>query len=425
MSQTDALMTRRHAAVARGVSNMHPVFIAEASNARVQDVEGRTFLDFASGIAVLNTGHCHPQVMAAARTQLDAFAHTCFNVIAYESYVALAERLNALVPGDFEKKSLFVNTGAEAVENAVKIARYYTGRPGIIAFGGGFHGRTLLTMGLTGKVMPYKKGFGPMPPEIYHADYPREVHGVTVEQALRSVEERLKFDIEPEKVAAFIIEPIAGEGGFYVAPDAFLQGLREIADRHGILLIVDEVQTGFARTGRTFAIEHSGVTPDLMTMAKALAGGFPLAAVTGRAEVMDAPHPGGLGGTYGGNPVSIAASLAVLDALEAEDLNARADHIGTLTRAVLDPLADSLDCIAEVRGRGAMIGIEFMRNGEPLPDMVQQVIQRARDKGLLLLACGIHGNVIRLLMPVTIPEADLNEGVEILKQCIIEAADAT
>ncbi len=418
MTSNQRLMERREQAVARGVANLHPLFAASADNARIIDADGREYIDFASGIAVLNTGHRHPQLMAAVRRQLDSFTHTCFHVMGYESYVELAEKLNRLTPGAFPKKSLLVNTGAEAVENAIKIARSYTGRPGVIAFDGGFHGRTLLTMGLTGKVMPYKKGFGPMPAGIHHAAYPNALHGISVEDALRSLEDRLRFDIEPEAVAAMIVEPVMGEGGFYVAPPAFLRGLRDIASRHGIVLIADEVQSGFGRTGRMFAVEHAGVEPDLITMAKSLAGGFPLAAVTGRAEIMDAPHAGGLGGTYGGNPVAVAAALAVLEVLESEGLLDKAERIGQRSLERLRPLQQSCDTVAEVRGLGAMIGIEFMREGVPAPDMVQAVVSRARDQGLLLLSCGMHGNVIRLLAPLTIPDEDLERGLAMLADAI-------
>ncbi|MEO7887788.1 MAG: aminotransferase class III-fold pyridoxal phosphate-dependent enzyme, partial [Polaromonas sp.] len=311
-----ALMARRHAAVARGVGQTHEIFVSRARDAEFWDVEGRRFIDFAGGIAVLNTGHLHPEVIQAVKAQLDLYTHTCFQVVAYEPYVELAEKLNALAPGDFAKKTLLLSTGAEAVENAVKVARAYTKRPGIIAFTGGYHGRTLMTLGMTGKVTPYKLGFGPFPGEVFHAQYPNALHGVSVDQALQSVELILKNDIEAERVAAFIIEPVQGEGGFYVAPPEFIAGLKALADRHGILLIADEVQTGAGRTGTWFASEQWPVAPDLITTAKSMAGGFPISGLVGRADVMDAPAPGGLGGTYAGSPIGCAAALAVLKVFE-------------------------------------------------------------------------------------------------------------
>ncbi|MCB1807430.1 MAG: aminotransferase class III-fold pyridoxal phosphate-dependent enzyme, partial [Candidatus Competibacteraceae bacterium] len=310
MSSNQDLLQRRQQAVARGVANMHNIYTERAENAELWDVEGKRYIDFAGGIAVLNTGHRHPKVMAAVEAQMQHFTHTCFQVTSYESYVQLAERLNTLTPGDHAKKTLLLTSGAEAVENAVKIARAYTKRRAVIAFDGSYHGRTSLTMALTGKVAGYKAGFGPFPGEIYHVPYPNALHGVSEEMALKALEMRFKVDIEPEQVAAIILEPVQGEGGFYIAPPSFLRKLRTLCDQHGILLIIDEVQTGFARTGKLFAIEHSGVVPDLMTLAKSLAGGFPLSAVVGRAEIMDAPLPGGLGGTYSGNPLSCAAALA-------------------------------------------------------------------------------------------------------------------
>ena len=335
-------------------------------------MEGRRYVDFAAGIAVTNTGHRHPKVMAAVAEQAQAFTHTCVHVIPYESYVRLAERLNALAPGDFPKKTLFLSTGAEAVENAVKIARYATGRSAVIAFSGAFHGRTMLAMALTGKVMPYKKGFGPFPAEVYHATFPHAYHGLTVERALEDLERLLATDVDPARVAAFIVEPVQGEGGFNIAPAPFMRALREIADRYGILLISDEIQAGMARTGRMFGIEHSGVAPDLMTLAKGLAGGFPLSAVTGRAEVMDAAHPGGLGGTYGGNPISVAAANAVLGVIEEEELCARASEIGERIEARLKSIASrqGMEPMGEIRGLGAMQAIDSSPTataGRPTP----------------------------------------------------------
>src|SRR5271154_2662675 len=354
MSKSTELKNRKAAAVPAGVGNKG-IYVAKAENAELWDVDGRRFIDFAAGIAVVNTGHRHPGVMAAVKAQTELFAHTCFHVASYESYVRLAERLNAVAPGEFAKKTLFLNSGAEAIENAIKIARYHTQRSAVIAFSGGFHGRTLMTMALTGKVMPYKRGFGPFPAEIYHAEFPLPYRGVTTEQALADLERLFHGDIDPKSVAAIVIEPVQGEGGFNVAPFDFMRALRRICDEHGIVLIADEVQGGIARTGKMFSIEHSGVAPDLIAVAKGLGGGFPLSGVTGRATIMDAAHAGGLGGTYGGNPISIAAAHAVLDVIASEDLCARATRIGQRMRARLEALANELPRIGDVRGLGAMI----------------------------------------------------------------------
>src|SRR2546426_12388397 len=334
-----ALMARRRAAVARGVGQTHEIFVARARDAELWDVEGRRYIDFAGGIAVLNTGHCHPEVIAAVKSQLELYTHTCFQVLAYEPYVELAERLNALAPGDFAKKSLFLSTGAEAIENCIKIARAHTRRAGVIAFTGGYHGRTLMTLGLTGKIVPYKSGFGPYPGEVFHALFPNELYGISIADALASVETILKNDIEADRVAAFIVEPVQGEGGFYIAPPAFIEGLKKIADRHGILLIADEIQTGAGRTGTWFACEQWSVAPDLIATAKSMAGGFPISGVVGRAEVMDAAAPGGLGGTYAGSPIGCAASLAVLKVFEDEQLLARSRAVGARLVAGLQRIA--------------------------------------------------------------------------------------
>lgn len=414
------LMARRHAAVARGVGQAHEVFVSRAVNAEVWDVEGRRYVDFAGGIAVLNTGHCHPDVIRAVRSQLELYTHTCFQVLGYEPYVELAERLNALAPGNFAKKTLLLSTGAEAVENAVKIARAYTRRPGVIAFSGGYHGRTNFTLGLTGKVAPYKLGFGPFPGEVFHALYPNILHGVTVADALRSVEFLFKNDIEPSRVAAFILEPVQGEGGFYVAPNEFVEGLRALADLHGILLIADEVQTGAGRTGTWFASEQWSVAPDLITTAKSMAGGFPISGVVGRADVMDAPAPGGLGGTYAGSPVACAAALAVLEVFEKEQLLERAKSMGAHLTASLRKLASKHRCIGDVRGMGAMVAIELFEDGDsskPAADQTRRIVQMARDQGLILLSCGTYGNVIRILVPLTASDPIVEEGLEILGRC--------
>ena len=412
-----ALMARRSAAVPRGVGQAHEIFIARGENAELWDVEGRRYVHFAGGIAVLNTGHCHPDVIAAVKAQLDLYTHTCFQVIAYEPYVELAERLNALAPGNFPKKTLFLSTGAEAIENTIKIARAATKRSGVIAFTGGYHGRTLLTLGLTGKVAPYKAGFGPFPGEVFHALFPNELHGVSVADALASVETILKNDIEAERVAAFILEPVQGEGGFYVAPPAFVDGLKRIADRHGILLIADEVQTGAGRTGTWFACEQWKVAPDLIATAKSLAGGFPISGVVGRADVMDAPAPGGLGGTYAGSPVGCAAALAVLKVFEDEQLLARSKAVGARLTAGLQAIARDNPAIGDVRGLGAMVAIELFEGGKlarPDAELTRRVVAEAARRGLILLSCGIYGNVIRVLVPLTASDALLDEGLQIL-----------
>ncbi len=412
-----ALLARRHAAVARGVGQAHEIFVQKALNAELWDVEGRRYIDFAGGIAVLNTGHLHAGVVSAVKAQLERYTHTCFQVVAYEPYVEVAERLNTLAPGAFAKKTLLLTTGAEAVENAVKIARAHTGRPGVIAFTGGYHGRTNMTLGLTGKVAPYKTGFGPFPGEVYHALFPNPLHGVSVEDALHSVELIFKNDIEPERVAAFIIEPVQGEGGFYIAPGEFISGLKALADRHGILLIADEVQTGAGRTGTWFASEQWPVAPDLITTAKSLAGGFPLAGVVGRAEVMDAPAPGGLGGTYAGSPVACAAALAVIEAFEKEKLLARSQDMGALLVRALKDLAIRVPAIGDVRGLGAMVAIELFEGGDPArPDatLTKKVVAEAARRGLILLSCGTNGNVIRILVPLTASNELLDEGLAVL-----------
>jgi 4-aminobutyrate aminotransferase/(S)-3-amino-2-methylpropionate transaminase len=427
MSKNADLQKRRDASIARGIANQLPVYVEKARNAEIWDVEGRRYIDFASGIAVVNTGHLHPAVQQAVARQLEAFSHTCFMVTPYANAVELAERLNSLVPGNTAKKSIFVTTGAEAVENAIKIARAHTGRSGVIAFGGGFHGRTFMAMALTGKVAPYKSAFGPFPAEIYHAPFPIPYHGVSVADSLAGVEKIFKYDIEPNRVAAIIIEPVMGEGGFYIAPPEFLQALRRLCDEHGIVLIVDEIQTGFARTGRMFAIEHSGVEPDLITMAKSLAGGFPLAAVTGKAAIMDAPAPGGLGGTYAGSPIACAAALAVLDVIEREKLCDRARQIGeTMTRRLRE-MARTVRAIGEVRGLGAMVAMELVVDGDahrPDADLTKALVRLASAKGLVLLSCGIYGNVIRLLAPLTASDAVIDEGLDCLRDAILELTTA-
>ncbi|PYE42270.1 4-aminobutyrate aminotransferase [Rhizobium sp. PP-F2F-G20b] len=411
---------RRGAAISRGVGVTTQVYAERAENAEIWDIEGKRYIDFAAGIAVVNTGHRHPRVIAAVKDQLDRFTHTCHQVVPYENYVRLAERLNALVPGDFEKKTVFVTTGAEAVENAVKIARAATKRSAVIAFSGGFHGRTFMGMALTGKVAPYKAGFGAMMPDVFHVPFPAELHGMTVEASLAVLDRLFKADVDPARVAAFIIEPVQGEGGFYEVPKALMIALREIADRHGILLIADEVQTGFARTGRMFAMQHYPVVADITTMAKGLGGGFPIAAVTGRADIMDAPGPGGLGGTYGGNPIGIAAGLAVLDVIADEDLCARAEQLGARVKQRLQSFKDFVPQIVDIRGPGFMNAVEFNVPGTAMPDadFTNRVRLRALEKGLILLTCGVYGNVIRFLSPITIQDHIFTEALDILEDTL-------
>ena len=420
----DALMARRAAALPRGVAQAHGVFAVRAENAEIWDVEGRRWIDFCAGIAVVNTGHCHPKVMAAARAQLDNFTHTCFQVVAYESYVRLAERLNALAPGKTPKKTFFMNTGAEAVENALKVARVYTGRSGIIAFNGAFHGRTMFSLALTGKVDPYKKGFGPFPAEVYHAPFPDPLHGVSIDDAMHGLELIFKNDIEAAKVAAIIVEPVQGEGGYIPAPTEFLQRLRALCDWHGIVLIIDEIQTGAARCGKFFAVEHSGIEPDVITMAKGLGGGMTLSAVIGKAEIMDAAVPGGLGSTYAGHPVAVAAALAVLDVIEEEKLAERAAMLGEKCRTRLNALRSRFSCIADVRGVGAMTAVEFCHDGDPKKpagEIAAALKNEAAKRGLLLLNCGSYGNVLRLMLPLTIPDSVLGEGLDILEAALAAA----
>ena len=415
-----ALFARREAAIPRGVGHSHQVFIAKGLNAEVWDVEGRRYIDFAGGIAVLNTGHCNPVIIQAVKDQLDKYTHTCFQVLAYEPYVELAERINAKAPGNFAKKTLFLTTGSEAVENAIKISRAHTGRSGVICFGGGYHGRTLLTLAMTGKVAPYKTGFGPFPAEIFHAVFPNALHGVTVDDSIASVEAIFKNDIEAKRVAAIILEPVQGEGGFHVAPTELLQRLRALCDAHGIMMICDEVQTGAGRTGTWFAVEQSGVAPDLITMAKSMAGGFPISAVVGRAEVMDAAGPGGLGGTYAGSPIACAAALAVLDIFEKENLLQRSVEVGARLTAGLKAMAAKHSCIGDVRGLGAMVAIELFKNGDikqPDADLAKRISAEATQRGLILLTCGTYGNVIRVLVPLTASDAILDEGLAIIAAC--------
>jgi len=417
------LHNRRLAATPRGIGVMANFFIERALNSEVWDVEGKRYIDFAGGIAVLNTGHRHPKIVAAIEAQLKQFTHTCYQVLPYESYVTLAERINALTPGKHAKKTCFFSSGAEALENAIKIARASTGRPGIVAFAGAFHGRTIMTSAMTGKVSPYKIGFGPFPAEIYHIPFPIDLHGVSVEDSINALHLLFKADIDPKRVAAIVIEPVQGEGGFYAAPPALMQALRKECDEHGILLIYDEVQTGFGRTGKLFAAEHYDVIPDIITMAKSLAGGTTLSAVCGKVEVMDGPAPGGLGGTYAGNPLAIAASHAVLDIIEEEKLVERANVLGSKLTARLKAAQAKVPAIKDVRGLGSMIAAEFFDpvTNEPSMDAVKRVQQAALAEGLILLTCGVYGNAIRFLYPLTIQDEIFDEALDIIDRALAKA----
>jgi len=414
------IQERRLAATPRGVGVMCNFYAEQAENATLRDVEGREIIDFAAGIAVLNTGHRHPDVVRAVQAQLGKFTHTAFQIVPYESVVTLAERINALAPIEGPAKTAFFTTGAEAVENAIKIARASTGRAAVIAFGGGFHGRTMMGMALTGKVAPYKLGFGPFPGDVYHVPFPSELQNVSTKESLDAIEMLFKTDVDPKRVAAIILEPVQGEGGFNVAPPELMRGLRELCDKHGIVFIADEVQSGFARTGKLFAMEHYDVKPDLITMAKSLAGGMPLSGVVGRAEIMDAPAPGGLGGTYAGNPLAVAAALAVLDIIEREKLCERAKHLGERLTGLLNDLRNRHPFIAQTRGLGSMIAAEFRdpKTGAPDAARLQKVQKKAMDEGLLLLSCGMYGNAIRFLYPLTIPDELFTKALGIIERAM-------
>jgi len=397
---------------------MGTFFADRADNAELWDVEGQRFIDFAGGIAVMNTGHGNPKVVAAIEAQLKRFTHTCYQVVPYESYIALAEKLNAMTPGSHAKKTALFSTGAEAIENAIKIARSYTKRSGVIAFSGAFHGRSLFAVSLTGKVQPYKAGFGPFPPEIYHAPFP--CHCASLAEVKKAVQHIFKADIEPSRVAAIVFEPVQGEGGFNVIQAEAVQWLRALCDEHGIVLIADEIQTGFGRTGKMFAMEHFGVIPDLMTIAKSLAGGVPLSAVTGKAEIMDAPAPGGLGGTYAGNPLAIAAAHAVIDVMRDEKLPERGQQLGDQLKAVLQEMRAAVPQIADVRGLGAMVAVEFNRPGsdEPDADFTKKVQAEALKRKLILLTCGVNANVVRFLFPLTIQQPVFDEAMDVLRAAL-------
>jgi 4-aminobutyrate aminotransferase/(S)-3-amino-2-methylpropionate transaminase len=423
-SRTAALLRARQDNVPRGVGNTHPIFAARAQGAQLWDIDGNEYVDFAGGIGVMNIGHSHPRVLQAVQAQLERFTHTCFQVVMYDTYVRLAERLNQLAPGAFPKKTIFLTTGAEAVENAVKIARLATGRPGIISFTSSFHGRTLLGMSLTGKASGYKQNFGPFAPEVYHAPFPYAYRGWDSERALAALNDLFHTDITPDRVAGIIIEPVLGEGGFVPAPPEFLHALRRITEDHGIVFIADEIQSGFGRTGKLFAVEHSGVAPDLITIAKSMAGGIPLAGVIGRADLMDAPAPGGLGGTFAGNPLACAAGLAVLDIFEQEKILDRAQQVGEHLQSRLRAMQADLPVIGEVRGLGPMAAIELVRDPhtrEPAPEVTDRVVALSRERGVLLIKAGLHGNVVRILAPLVIDDALLDHALDTLAGVIAEA----
>jgi len=426
MPTSAELHTRRMAAVPRGIGHATQIYAKRASGAEIWSEDGKRYVDFGAGIAVVNTGHQHPRIVKAVEEQMKAFSHVCFQVTPHESYVSLAERLNAIAPVRGPVKTMLVSTGAEAVENAVKVARIFTGRPGIVSFSGGFHGRTHMGMALTGKVVPYKKGFGPFPADIYNVPFPNSYHGVTGKDSIDGLKSLFKHQADPSSIAAIIIEPVQGEGGFNIAPFDFLKELRALSDEHGILLIGDEIQTGFARTGKMFGLEHSGVMADVVTMAKGLAGGFPLAAITGRAGVMDASGPGGLGGTYAGNPVACAAAHTVLDIIEDEKLLLRSNAIGKIImeRCSQMKTRSNLNCIGDVRGLGAMCAVELVKDGssrEPAPELTQALMKSANERGLILLSCGTYGNVIRFLPPLVASDALIKEGMDIFEASLTEA----
>jgi len=423
MTTNSNLLARRTAAVPRGVSTATPIFAERAENARLWDVEGREYIDFAGGIAVLNTGHRHPKVIDAVRAQLDRVTHTAFQVSAYEPYIELAEKLNARAPINGQAKTILFTTGAEAVENAVKIARAATGRTAVISFTGAFHGRTALTMAMTGKVAPYKQQFGPSAADVFHVPFPLARYGVDVQTSLLVLNHILRADVEPSRVAAIVLEPVQGEGGFHQAPPELMRTLRSLCDAHGIVLVADEVQTGFGRTGKLFAMEHYDVHADLITMAKSLAGGFPLSGVTGRADLMDKVDPGGLGGTYGGSPIGCAAALAVLDVIEQEGLLARAGALGARAKARLKEIQSRNDLapIDDIRGLGSMIAFDLItERGSAMPNgaAAKRTTARALEEGLILLSCGVSGETIRLLYPLTIEDELFEQGLSRLETAL-------
>jgi 4-aminobutyrate aminotransferase / (S)-3-amino-2-methylpropionate transaminase / 5-aminovalerate transaminase len=415
------ILERKERVVADPLSIFLPVVVDHAQGATLTDVDGNTFLDFTGGVGCLNVGHSHPAVVAAAQEQLTRFSHTDFTIVPYEVYVDLAEHLCELAPVRKPAKAAFFNAGTEAVENAVKFARAYTGRPAVIAFEGGFHGRTLLSLTLTSKTHPYKAGLGPFAPEVYRVPFPNEYRGPSSDEALDALERALVTQIAGETVAAIVLEPVQGEGGFVVAPPEFVEGVRRLCDEHGIVFVVDEVQTGFGRTGRMFGIEHYGVEPDLITIAKSIAAGLPLSGVLGKAEIMDAPGDSAVGGTYVGNPVAQAAALAVLDVFEEEGLNDRGAAIGERIRERMQAWQERWDAIGDVRGVGAMLAIELVLDREtkaPAAELASQVVEQAAERGLLLLKSGIYSNCIRVLVPLVITDAELDEALGVWEQAL-------
>lgn len=427
-----ALLARRQQFVARGVSSTMNVFAARADGAIIEDVDGNRYIDFAGGIGVMNVGHSRPEVVKAIAEQAEKFTHTCFSVMMYEPYIELAERLTRLVPGNFPKKAIFFNSGAEAVENAVKIARYATGRPAVIVFDNGYHGRTLLAMSMTAKVKPYKYRFGPYAPEIYRAPFPYPYRmNMTPSQATDAciAELRRMFigEVAPDQIAAIVVEPVQGEGGFMPAPPGFLKALKALCEEHGILFVADEIQSGFCRTGQMFAVNHDGVEPDMLLIAKSMGAGMPISGVIGRAEVMDAPPPGTLGGTYSGNPVACAAALAVLDIFEREDFAARSREIGRVATERFLQLQKQYPMIGDVRGQGGMLAMEFVKDRttkEPDPQAVSDILAAAHQRGLALISAGMYSNVVRVLVPLNITNAQLQQGLDILSEAIATVANA-
>ena len=407
--------------VAAGAASPATAFADRAENAEIWDADGNRFIDFAGGIGVLNVGHRHPKVVAAVKAQLDKVMHTCQTVMPYEGYVKVAEKLSHIVPVRGHAKVMLANSGAEALENAVKIARAATGRSNVICFDGGYHGRTFYTMAMNGKVAPYQTDFGPMPGTVFRAPYPVPYHGVSEDEAIRGLKMTLKTDANPKDTAAIILEPVLGEGGFYPAPTSFLKKIREICDEHGMLMIIDEVQSGFGRTGKMFAIEHSGVEPDMMTMAKSMADGMPISAIVGTDKVMDASGPNSLGGTYTGSPTACAAALAVMEVFEEENILEKSQALGEKLAARFNEWQGKFDCIDHVRNMGAMAAFELVNNKTdrtPNPELAAALCKKAREEGLILLSCGMYGNTIRFLMPVTIEDDVLNEGLDIIESCL-------
>jgi 4-aminobutyrate aminotransferase/(S)-3-amino-2-methylpropionate transaminase len=425
-SLTEELLDRRKQSVPRGVASTHPIFASRAQGARLWDVEGKEYLDFTSGIGVMNVGHGHPRVIRAVQEQLQRFTHTCFPVVMYEPYVELAAKVSALVGGGEPYQTFFLSTGVEAVENAIKIARSYTRRPGVVAFTGGFHGRTLLGLTLTTSSSAYRQNFGPFAPEVYHVPFPYEYRGGTSQKSLDALSELFETTVPADRIAALIVEPQLGEGGFVPAPLSFLQELRRITRERGILLVVDEIQTGFGRTGKMFAYAHYGIDPDLVTLAKSLAAGLPLAAVAGKTAMMDAPAPGGLGGTYAGNPLACAAGLAVLEVFEEEGLVERAVGLGSQLREGLRGLQEKWPQIGDVRGLGAMLAVELVKDGDsrpPDPALAQRVLDNARDRGMLLLKCGPFKNVVRFLPPLVTSAGEVESALAILEASFEQAVN--